>query len=398
MTSSAPTRSPFPGTVEDGTRKKQNAATGASAASIRAVSAQFVAFYFRAPMKAFFRTRIDYMAYARAIDPRVQSAKSWSWRTTTAGVLAHAVKEHGWSFIPNQILPPMLANVTVGAVLYTSYLQSLGVLYEPSSRSSKRVYPPPSLAHTFTAGFAAGTVQSVVAAPLDALQVRFETNDMLEGKYRNMWHYARDKLREIGPRGVFAGWSLSFVKDAFGYGAFFATFEYLKAQSYYSFVTRYYGKYEPIFSFHPYRGTIREENGRLTIRPHYALEPTFILIAGIAASIVQQVVQHPLSKVQGFHYNRLESLDYAAKLQGSRSHMMRLYYHAYQKTFEQCERQASRHGGWRRWLYRGFFMNTIRQVPSTSAGLIVFEVVRRKYARDSDVVRIEKDGYDVLLS
>jgi hypothetical protein len=41
--------------------RKNNAATGASAAGIRALSAQFVAFYFRAPVKAFFRTRVDYM-------------------------------------------------------------------------------------------------------------------------------------------------------------------------------------------------------------------------------------------------------------------------------------------------------------------------------------------------
>jgi hypothetical protein len=44
----------------DGVRKpKSNAATGASAASIRAISAQFITFYFRAPVKAFFRTRVE---------------------------------------------------------------------------------------------------------------------------------------------------------------------------------------------------------------------------------------------------------------------------------------------------------------------------------------------------
>ena len=48
--------------TQDGVgKRKGNAATGASAAGIRALSAQFVAFYFRAPMKAFFRTRVDYM-------------------------------------------------------------------------------------------------------------------------------------------------------------------------------------------------------------------------------------------------------------------------------------------------------------------------------------------------
>lgn len=39
---------------------KKNAATGASAAGVRAISAQLIAFYFRAPVKAFFRTRIEY--------------------------------------------------------------------------------------------------------------------------------------------------------------------------------------------------------------------------------------------------------------------------------------------------------------------------------------------------
>jgi len=50
----------------------------------------------------------------------------------------------------------------------------------------------------------------------------------------------------------------------------------------------------------------------------------------------------------------------------------------------------------RRWLYRGFWWNTIRQVPSTSAGLIVFELVRGKYS-GGDQVRINRDGYNILL-
>ena len=38
---------------------KKNAATGASAASVRAIASQMVAFYFRAPVKAFFPTRVE---------------------------------------------------------------------------------------------------------------------------------------------------------------------------------------------------------------------------------------------------------------------------------------------------------------------------------------------------
>lgn len=134
------------------------------------------------------------MGYARAINPRVQAGESWSWRMTSPALLGHAVRKYGWSFIPNQVLPPLIANTAVGAVLYTSYLNMLAVLHEPSARGTKRVYPPPSIGTTFTAGFTAGAIQSFIAAPLDALQVRFQAAEMLEGKYSNMWYVLRSIL------------------------------------------------------------------------------------------------------------------------------------------------------------------------------------------------------------
>lgn len=49
-------------TVQEGSpNQRKNAATGASAAGTRAVLTQFLAFYFRAPIKAFFRSRVDYL-------------------------------------------------------------------------------------------------------------------------------------------------------------------------------------------------------------------------------------------------------------------------------------------------------------------------------------------------
>jgi hypothetical protein len=131
---------------------------------------------------------------------------------TSPAMLAHAVKNHGWSFLPNQVLPPMVANTMVGAVLYAGYLQTLATIHEPSALSTKRVYPPPSFGITFSAGFIAGSLQSVLAAPVDALQVRFQATELMQGKYKHMWQYAYVKTREIGARGVFAGWSLSFLK------------------------------------------------------------------------------------------------------------------------------------------------------------------------------------------
>ena len=379
-----------------------NAATGASAAGARALAAQTVAFYFRAPVKAFFRTRVDYLAYAKAISPDVQSGRA-SWRTTTPGLLANAVRSYGWRFIPERVLPPLAANVIVGAALYTSYLQILARLHEPSAHATKVVYPPPPPTATFAAGVLAGGIQSFIAAPLDAIQVRFDKRAE-QNQHRSMWQYGREKLHDIGLRGIFAGWGLSFMKDSLGAGVFFSTFEYVKAQGYYKFVRWYYGSLGEVSleRIAKKRGTeASATEPTTTIKPHYAIEPGFLLLAGISASFAQQGVLHPLGLIQTRHYERLEDLDNQAKrLQKSpaRGIMLRAYYHAYQETWKQCQKEAVPHGNMRRWLFSGFWWNTIRQVPSTSAGLIIFELVRRKYGLSSDEIKINQDGYDILLT
>jgi hypothetical protein len=295
----------------------------------------------------------------------------------------------------------MIANTMVGAVLYAGYLQTLATIHEPSALSTKRVYPPPSFGITFSAGFIAGGLQSILAAPVDALQVRFQATELMQGKYKHMWQYAYVKTREIGARGIFAGWSLSFLKDSFGYGFFFGIFEYVKAQAFYSFVSNYYGEYRNLsFSQKAHIERQAELTGNPLIKPHYMLEPSFIALAGVAASLAQQTISHPLSQVQDIHYGRLEYIDahQYTKSHATKKQALSLYASAYTKTWKQVKVLARREGGLRKWLYRDFLGSTVRQVPSTSIGLIVFEVVRRKYSTDEDVVKIQKDGYDILLS
>ncbi|KAH6603231.1 mitochondrial carrier [Trichoderma cornu-damae] len=415
---------------------RNNAATAASAAGVRALSAQVVAFYFRAPAKSFFRTRVDYLAYARTIHQRQAEKltqavaadappsrlaaalrRTWLWmRSTTPGVLTSAIRHEGWGIVPHQIMPPLIANVGVNAMLYTGYLHILGRLHEESSKAAKRVYPPPPPQATFAAGFLAGGLQSVLAAPLDALQARYDHRDMTPGdgggRPRSMWTFSAEKLREIGLRGIFAGWGLSLVKDSAGCAVFFSAFEYIKAQSYYRFVAWYYGGLEEdivdLLATRRPSGPPPEGGIRL-IRPHYALEPMFLLAAGVSASFAQQLLLHPLTHFQVKHWDHLEDLDdKAARLRASRAahpgrprprwRMLRAYYHAYRETWAVCAAEASAEGlKLGRWLYRGFWWNTIRQVPSTSAGLIIFELIRRKYGFGMEQVRITKDGYDILL-
>ncbi|KAK3367688.1 mitochondrial carrier domain-containing protein [Podospora didyma] len=446
-----------------------NAATGATAASARALTSQAVAFYFRAPVKAFFRTRVDYLAYARALQEAQQAAlhqgllshlnhlpapsisqgtwsNIWIWMKSrahgsTPGLLTSAIRHYGWRVVPDQVLPPLIANVGVGAVLYTSYLHILGRLHPESALASKRVYPPPEPVQAFTAGFLAGSIQSVIAAPLDAVQARYDLGTSAagmtgngnpvpgtngHGRPQSMWAFGAAKLREIGVRGIFAGWGLSFLKDSMGSAVFFTTFEYLKAQGYYGFVTWYYGALneDTIVLLSRRRPTAAADIKKThsgpgmptLIRPHYAIEPAFLLLAGMGASFAQQTVLHPLSHIQVEHWERLEALDAQARkfrsdarLRASSSpksltpkptwRMLRAYCAAYQETWATCLAEANTAKlSMRRWLYRGFWWNTIRQVPSTSAGLIIFELVRRKYGMGGEPVRINKDGYDILLN
>jgi hypothetical protein len=227
---------------------------------------------------------------------------------TSPALLASAVHRHGWSFLPNQVLPPLLANTVVGAILYTGYLQTLGMFHEPALLATKRIDPLPPPTATLAAGFIAGSIQSLVAAPLDALQVRFQSREFIDGRYKNMWQYAYRKTREIGARGIFAGWTLSLARDACGNAAFFATFEYVKGQAFYSFVSNIYGHYGKLTGFQ--KDVLRAQEGRNSkagnpvIRPHYLLEPAFLALAGVAASVVQAVIQYPISRVQEIHYGR----------------------------------------------------------------------------------------------
>jgi hypothetical protein len=98
------------GNTNDGQGPNKAPATGAQAAGMRVIAARVVAFYFRAPVKAFFRGRIDYMGYARSINPHFQDTAKWTWRMTTPAVLWHAIRTEGWSVIPNQVMPPLIAN------------------------------------------------------------------------------------------------------------------------------------------------------------------------------------------------------------------------------------------------------------------------------------------------
>lgn len=177
-----------------------------------------------------------------------------------------------------------------------------------------------------------------------------------------MWSYSLSKLIEVGPRGVFAGYPISFLKESFGYSLFFGTFETVKGPIYKNYV-RYL------------------HNGETKSKVLY---PSFILAAGALASVSVQVVHYPLGKFQKLHLMRLEALDEINKHRTPESRLStwRVYSNTYVHTFEQISKLVSKNasGSWFKWFYGGFFRATLATMPSTSIGLVVFEIMRLRYA------------------
>jgi hypothetical protein len=51
-----------------------------------------------------------------------------------------------------------------------------------------------------------------VATPLDSLKVRFEVTDLLEGKHRSMYQYAKSTLKELGLFSAYRGFTLTLAR------------------------------------------------------------------------------------------------------------------------------------------------------------------------------------------
>lgn len=375
-----------------------NKAVSLSSAGVRALFMQLQAIYLRTPVKLFRPSRFDYMAYVRE-QVKLNSdilSKPYRFHTHSGlALLTRVIRDKGWKFIPDHILPPLIANSATGVVLYGTYLTTLQAFDKKRHLNDKthdkrhnHVY---STFDTWRAGLIAGAVQSFVAAPLDAIYSRLTLSDRLEGKHQAWGTYVAHKLKEIGVVGVFAGFGFSLVKESLGFAFYFSTFELVKTRGYnltYDTISRYRKIRSSIRSFFGYtddvpallnREAISLEQKRLT----RILKSTFILLAGASAAVSLLAVQYPLSKVQQIHFGRLELIDQLNPgLKNNKvSFLGRFYPHSYIDTYHRVKKlKIKANTSWIRLAYKGFATNALTMIPATSVGLLVFEIMRTKLA------------------
>lgn len=407
--------------LNDNSQKKNNTSTTSnqtvslSAAGMRALIYQLQSIYLRTPIKLFRPSRFDYLAYVRALANKHDNIENKPYRFMThssLGMVINVVRKQGWKFIPDQILPPLIANSATGVILYATYLTTLDYYTKQHEKNKVELHTTTSGGgggtatttttisranfnwyapiDTWRAGFVAGAVQSLAAAPVDAIYTRLTVAEMLEGSHENLWVFGFNKLREIGLIGVFAGYGFSLVKESFGFAFYFLTFEIIKTQGYnltYKLIN-YYKRLEQLIKsnlkkiFHWDDDKIDEKLEKLEkYRLMKILKSSFILIAGASAAFSLLAVQYPISKVQKIHLSRLEALDVynASRFVGNTSPFFKLYYNSYVDTYKQVLRMKQRANiTWFEAAYSGFVRNALTTIPATSIALLVFEIMRTK--------------------
>ncbi|KAK7202597.1 mitochondrial carrier domain-containing protein [Myxozyma melibiosi] len=401
-------------TMNSNNNNTANQYVGAATAGTRALLSQFIALYARVPVKLFRPTRVDYLMVPRAVNPAVASSLPYSFKThSSLALLKHAVNEYGFRFITEQVLPPLIANSMIGVVLYTTYLTALPLVRFGSDNESGSI----GYRQAFLAGGIAGAMQSLAAAPVDAIFHRFSVSELLipddkntgETRHKSLWRYGFEKLQSIGVRGVMAGYSLSFVKESAGFAVFFSTFEGVKQWSY-RHIVESYGAPVPRYADAKKGATVGTEQSVDSIRekPSAALYPATVLGAGAAASIALQGVQYPLSRLQNIHLTMLEALDYRTLYRSQNKNkdkdgiqrservsgrkLAHIYVASYRRTLAEASRlkDRGRNGGsWLKWMYRGFVRHALGTVPSSSVGLFVFEIMRIRYMEDFEGVELD---------
>ncbi|KAI1315486.1 hypothetical protein EDD11_000719 [Mortierella claussenii] len=373
-----------------------SATVGVPTAVARSMLLQALQFWYRVPIKLFRPMRVDYLVMARAATMgliptpadrlayvqnslKQTSRRSQFFRATSIGMLAHAIQTQGAGFVFRQVLPPLIMNSFIGSVLYTTYIFTLPIFHPAFTYQKSRTFPPPPFPAVFMAGALAGAAQSLVAAPMDSLKIKFQVQDLGQGgRHKNMASFAITTLKELGLKTVYRGYALTLVKDSLACGLFFGVFEWVKQQGYYYFIDELYGIREDMdalkarmtadynalsqiqgiptttlaatpnlaggqhdddtaLSSSSSIASSRERSISTTAssiadsasssespRPYFLLEPTFVLLAGAAAAVAYQAVDYPMEQIKNIFFAKETALQVHKDLNPQSPHSQHL--------------------------------------------------------------------------
>lgn len=342
----------------------------------RSMTYRFTSFYLKTPIKLFRPPRFDIYHYVReeVNDIKANKGKKFYHRSSLY-ILKQALHRYGWKIIPEIIAPPIFVNSLTGVVLYSTYIHAI------PNKPVKDI----TWFEYFKTGCVAGIAQAIVTTPIDAIYVRSRTNALLSHGYlndknngiANLWIYGWNKWKQLGIVGCYAGFNLTVIKEMLGFGCYFSIFEKMKSQL--------------SNNFNYSRGNRDHNDNHIEQIRNKKWKQSFItFISGVTAAFTLQCIQFPISRIQKIHYQQLEILDLLAlpKTVSTTTHnpysqllsVSHIYWHSYINTLRYVKRKHGSNNILQliSYLYKGFVKNTMAIIPSTTAGLIVLDYVRRK--------------------
>lgn len=113
------------------------------------------------------------------------------------------------------MLYPILSNGAINSIFFGVYGSVLPALTQADSR--------PGLGSVFLAGTCGGTVQLLIACPVELVKVRLQTQGVEKGviaRYRGPWHCLTSILSQSGLKGIYRGIVPHFFRDGPGFGIY----------------------------------------------------------------------------------------------------------------------------------------------------------------------------------
>ncbi|KAL5401321.1 hypothetical protein PMIN03_011612 [Paraphaeosphaeria minitans] len=113
---------------------------------------------------------------------------------------------------------PLLGYGALNAILFMTYNRTLTLLHDTPEL-------PTSFAKVWCAGAAGGLASFIVSAPTELIKCRAQVST---DRATSSWTVVRDVWKREGIRGLYYGGAITSIRDAFGYGWYFWTYEWSK--------------------------------------------------------------------------------------------------------------------------------------------------------------------------
>jgi solute carrier family 25 carnitine/acylcarnitine transporter 20/29 len=137
--------------------------------------------------------------------------------TGIASAVKYLYKVDGFKGFFRGILPPLYGSTALSAVCFG--------LYDQSSNFFRR-YTDDEFVASFSGGTVVGVTTACFMTPFDLVKTQLQMQSGRTSLYNNELDCVRQIMRIGGTRAIFRGFFPTLVREVFGYGVYFSTYDY----------------------------------------------------------------------------------------------------------------------------------------------------------------------------